>query len=224
MVKWFFFSLLILASFSNSSDAGIDSIANSICRVNNGHGFCTGWCYKEDADHYYIITAGHFTGGLTDDMDIKVNLYHSGEIKTVCAKKVFHIYEEKTVNDLSVVKIKKTDLGDYPKLGLVKFGSSSNSKIIWTYGCPDGKWPTAFKGRYLAQSKDYVDMFDFSPPIIPGRSGSPVFNEDASEVIGMIIMVSVEQDMFGRDIPEYGIASSIESIKKILDDNNLGVE
>ncbi len=223
MIKRLLFSLLILASFSNFSDAGIDSISNSICRVDNGFGFCTGWCYKEDADYYYLITAGHFTHGVTDDMKLKVTLYHSGELKVVEASKVFHVYEEKTPNDLTVVKIKKSALDNYPKFELVKLGTNHDSKILWTYGCPDGKWPTAFKGRFLKESKDYVDMFDFSPPIIPGRSGSPIFNE-SSEVIGMIVMVAVKIDALGNETPTYGIASSIESIRKILKENNLEVE
>lgn len=224
MTKWLFFSLLILASFSNFSDAGIDSVSNSICRVGNGHGYCTGWCYKEDDEYYYFITAGHFVGGIADEMTLEVNLYHSGEMKKLEGKKVFHIFEQNTEKDLTVFKVKKESFGDYPKPEALKLGKNHDSKIIWTYGCPDGKWPTACKGRYLTENQKDEDLWDFNPPVIRGRSGSPILNEDATEVIGMVLMCNAHIDNQGIETPINGIASSIESIREILKENNLEAE
>lgn len=208
MIKKLLFLLLILAPLSTSSGARIDDIPDSICRVSNGLSFGTAWCYKEDDDHYYLITAGHFDGGFKDKT-ITIDLYHNAEIKRVTGKYVYQTYVEHTAEDMSVIKIDKSEFGSYPGLKPLKLAKSTdNIKTIWSYGCSNGKYPTAYKGKFIGFSPEGPNLMDTFPPVIPGRSGSPVLNEN-HEVVGMIIMCNGEVTM----------ASTVEKIRTLLKDS-----
>jgi hypothetical protein len=225
MIKQVLFSLLILASLSNFSDAGINEVSDSICRMSNGDAFCTAWCYKEDEENYYLISAGHFKGGL-DDKKITLMLTHGGQAKNVTATTLFWICEEGTATDISVVKLAKKDMDDYRPFKPLKLAKDSKALYtIWSYGCSNGAWPSAFKGVFLELNEKRSDIFNFNPPIIPGRSGSPVLNEDGTEVVGMAIMCQasvVTVNGKETEVPIFAMASNIESIRKLLEDNNLG--
>lgn len=227
MIKRLLFSLLVLASLSNFSDAGINEVSDSICRISNGQAFGTAWCYKEDEENYYLISAGHFVGGL-EDKEIVLMLTHGGKAKNVKATKVLWLYEDGTTNDISVVKVTKEEMGDYRPFKTLKLAKDSKELYtIWSYGCSNGAWPSAFKGVFLESNKEKPNIFNFNPPIIPGRSGSPVLNDDGTEVIGMAIMCQAKiVTVNGKEteIPLFAMASNIESIRKLLQDNNLETE
>ncbi len=223
MIKWFLLSLLVLASLSNFSDAGINDVSNSICRIQTDTSCMTGWCYKEDDEYYYFISAGHFKDGL-ENKKITVSAFHDGAMQSFKAEKVFEVYEEGQPNDLSVVKLKKDELGDYTKFEpLVLAEISNGSHTIWSYGCSDGNWPTAFKGVYIGKFKERRRLFTFKPAVIQGRSGSPVLNEDGTEVIGMILMCHTTS-INEQEFREYGIAVTVEHIRSMLKENNLEVK
>jgi hypothetical protein len=202
-----FLLTLAVTLFSYKVNAGVPELSNCVCRVSNGVTMGTGFAYKKDEKNYYLITAGHFQGSMDN---IVIDVYHSGAAWAVQGKTLFHVYKENTTDDLTVISTDRHVLDSkYKPFDLVKFGLNYKEKpltIIWNYGCPDGHWPSAFKGRLLPQEQEWKGFIPFGPAVIGGRSGSPLMNYDCTTVIGMVVMCDGVR----------GLATPIDTINKIL--------
>ncbi len=221
MKYWFIFLILLVPS---SAFGGIEDIYYSVCRITDDRMIGTAFCYKEDKNKYYCLTAGHchHTG------KVLVDLFHDGYILRVNGNFIDYKNISFTTTDYGIITIDKTEIKDYSLLKPLKLASKIPTKgIIWTLGCSDGSWPSLYKGRILNE-KDmrpmpYIDklsysielvkltkdMVFFSPPPNQGRSGSPLLN-DKYEVIGMILM--------SGGTGNGGIAVSVDTLKKEIND------
>lgn len=183
------FSVLILSSvycvlLSAESPAGLKNISKSTCSINRG----TGVVFSEDETHFWIMTAGHCVvdsfGGIEKT---EVEFYHTGRRShKIVGEVLLATYDQGTVNDIAIVKIKKEDLLNYPSptiIPLAKRDAKVDEKIT-SYGCPNSNWPSGWTGRIVSVGKDYIIFY---PKPIQGRSGSGIFDEDGQAILGIII-------------------------------------
>jgi hypothetical protein len=216
--------LCVIALIANIAKADLNTISNSICKISSELACGSGFAYKEDKLNYFILTAGHITGIATTET--KVSLFHSGAMFEVPATTIFHKHHDlirldepasngdKTLCiDVAVLQVGKDSLTKigYPNFDLVKFGLGYKGKpntLIWNYGCPSCKWPTAFKGRLVRVNNS---LLEFTPTIMQGRSGSPLFDHKCEKVIGIVIMCN----------GQVGTASSIDVVNEILKEKEL---
>lgn len=211
--------ILFLLIVPTQAYAGVEELCSSVVRITDEKAMGTGFCIKEDAEKYYLITAGHI---YVDGGSVYVDLFHDGYIMRVWGQSEARQCVENTTLDWQVVSVLKKDIKDYSPLIPVKIADKVEKEgVIWTWGCSDGAWPTAFKGRLLSTMnfkdmwfvgeggfvqlvKETDDMVYFLPTPEKGRSGSPIFN-DKYELIGMILM---------QNPPHGGIAVSVNTLKE----------
>jgi V8-like Glu-specific endopeptidase len=168
-----------------------ESVCNVRIELKDGYTGGTGFTYKEDKDFYYIMTAAHV---VEDAVNITLIFYHngisqpevSGELHVQDYNKPESVHEGFRVRDAALIKVNKNKLTFSPKiipLADENYRIKRNDKIV-SLGCPNSTWPSAFLG---AVDKLIPERFYFWPDIAGGRSGSPVYNEDCSLVIGIAI-------------------------------------
>tara|TARA_Y100000004_G_scaffold124830_1_gene140412 strand:- start:1309 stop:1956 length:648 start_codon:yes stop_codon:yes gene_type:complete len=183
--------LLFSVCFPRVSSAGMEEVGDATCRISTGVSSGTGIIFKEDEDELFILTAAHV---LLDDkgsaqLNLSVKLYNSGKIShAIPAYNVFAHYMPKTTLDIAVIKIRKADLLSYPKPDVIPLAEKDyeikEGDIILSFGCPQGFWPSGWKGNVVIAEQGRTVV---RPYAIPGRSGSGIFDKEGTKVIGIII-------------------------------------
>ncbi len=196
-----FLFCVIISLIASIAKADLNALSNAICRIDTPDSIGTGFAYKEDEKNFYILTAGHLTG--IEKNKNEASLFHTGAQWKVSAELVLHNFVNHTTEeydkiipldsedlccDISVLKVTKESLKPYGNFAIVKFGLDYKEKkntLIWSYGCPDGNWPSGFKGRLLKLNENTVQ---FMPAPIGGRSGSPLMDHKCEKVIGIVTL------------------------------------
>ena len=142
----------------------------------------TGVVIAEDKENYYILTAGHVAQKF--ESDIKVIFYEEAE-EMVDAEVLFSkapsIKELKTNHeDLAIIRIKKENLSR--SLKPIPLGTHWG-RNVFTIGCSNGEIPSIIYGKIFKYNNGEFNI-DFSPG--HGRSGSGVFNKNATKVLGLV--------------------------------------
>lgn len=187
------------------ADAEILDLVKNTCRVrltilNEDNQFDyrlgSGWVVGEDADNYYIMTAGHVVDGVDSDgtkhpvIGAQVQFFypHMGlyvdtkilDVLMRAERKKPHTYHL----DLALLSLAKQEINlDLEPLALADFTAQRGERII-TYGCPDGGMPTMFFGRV---SSLYGDLITIQPSPKGGRSGSAVMDEGGNLMLGLVV-------------------------------------
>lgn len=187
-----------------------DEALDSTCFIKTTHGSGTGVVYAEDAEYFYICSAGHVLrdGNGKQDKTVEIGFYCDGRQSPLVNSEVLWTeYKANTSDDLGVVRLKKELVKDLP-VRVTPFDSEKDSigvdSVITSWGCANGSWATGLVGRITSSSNDYVY---FNPNPAVGRSGSPVFNKDGSKVVGIIVMQSASG----------GIAVPVPKIRSLLE-------
>jgi hypothetical protein len=196
-----FLFCVIISLIASIAKADLNTLSNSICRIDTSKSIGTGFAYKEDEDNYYLLTAGHLIG--IEDNQNEAVLFHTGAQWKVPAKLVWHDFISRTTTeydreipkdnkelccDISVLTVSKEAMKEYGGFKLVEFAKDYKEKkntLIWSYGCPDGNWPSGFKGRLMKVNENLIE---FTPAPIGGRSGSPLMDHDCKKVIGIVTL------------------------------------
>ena len=186
-------NLLILLFFAVSQPvcfASLEDALNATCKVSTKQGAGSGVVYAQDDKHFYIGTAAHVilnnkNEALASETTFYNNGFRSHKIKSEI---MFWAYKEKTVTDFAIIRVKKEDFRNYPHPKPVPFAKKDYNidrlDVVISYGCARGGWPTGWKGHVTETSPEGIKVKPFP---IQGRSGSAVFNEDASRVLGIIV-------------------------------------
>lgn len=138
-----------------------------------------------------ILTAGHVVEGRSD---VWVSFFEDGSRRLPVPAKIR--WSEmisggayRGVRDLAMLDVDLKELGSYRPKAVEVDKSDEKMKINATFtsvGCPNGLWPTAFKGRIVGKGEP-ENMVCFVPPVIGGRSGSPIFNRNCDRITGIVI-------------------------------------
>jgi hypothetical protein len=162
----------------------------------------------QDKERIYILTAGHCTDGYKK---LHVIFFNTGvPCAAMEAELLIQKYVKDTIDDIAIISVEKKLFKDYPipkamPLGTTEEKITLGRKII-SCGTPGGRWPTMFLGSI---GPDYGTAFLFLPQPVKGRSGSGIFDEDGTKILGVVI----------AQRGEIGLAVSIKSIYRLLGDH-----
>ena len=181
LASWIFF-------FAAVADASIRDVIQTTCHVNRA----TGVVFSQDEENYLILTAAHVIVDKDGNEEpVTVQFSHTGRLSPVInGTLVWKEYVKQTTTDLAVVKVAKKDLGRYPPPKIIPLDRNARIRlgdVVVTCGCPHSQWPTALIGHVKSTS---ADKFKIVPQLLPGRSGSGVFDEKGEKLLGIVIWQS----------------------------------
>lgn len=209
------FSILFLAAFcllpAAYCAAAIEDVIEATCRVRlqSGNMYATGTgCAFEVRDgEVRILTNYHVA---ENSPNLQVEFWHRGHKSTTlyAASRWFSFQDQPSHRDVCVIAIPLADFGGYPPtiIPLAPRGTRvSPGEPIVSCGCEEGRWPSAWLGHVVDQP-DSVTL-RFEPISIPGRSGSALFDEDATQIVGLV----------GWHDQTYGVAMTLEELYRAFD-------
>jgi hypothetical protein len=186
-----------------------DEALDSTCLIKTDNNYGTGVVYAEDANYFYICSAGHVlrNNGI-QDKTAKIGFFCEGRRSQLVDSEVLWTeYKANTSDDLGVIRLKKELVKGLP-IKVIPFDSErdpiSVDSSITSWGCANGSWVTGWSGRVTSSNNNYIY---FNPNPAVGRSGSPIFNKDSSKIVGIIVMQSTSG----------GIAVPVPKIRNLLE-------
>ena len=233
-MRYLFLSLVFVVSGQiEQATASPKEVMRATCRVYANyerHGderrmAGTGIVVGETDKIFRILTAGHVIddveyfevdarrGGKVDVeyklKSVQVQFFTNGFPSELFAVHVvWKQHEVNKVKDLALITVDKKLFKHYPKPKPIPLASAKTvvgkNQRIFSCGCADARWPTLWMGhvRHI-----YKNRFEFHPDAISGRSGSAIFDEKCTKVIGIIIWKDTEDT-------DGGTAISISEIYK----------
>jgi hypothetical protein len=181
----FLSSVIALLCLCGSASADLDECYRSTCKIRAGGGAGSGCVYAVDATYAYILTNYHVAGG--PGTRVTVTFVARGfSSNPLAAETVWHSFSPSHHRDMAVVRVPLASFGSrVPKpIPLAKPGYQVKpGQTITTVGCPNAQWPSARVGH--ADSVE-SDIIVFTPAAIPGQSGSAIFDESGSFIVGLI--------------------------------------
>lgn len=193
--------------------ADTSKVIDAACRIEVvGEGSVgTGCVFNVTTAVVQVLTAAHVVDakiGTAVDCTFYYRGYPSGAIrgKVVWAARG----EGKSTRDVAVVEIPRQSFGDIipPVIPLAPDTRViQRNETIQSCGCPKGSWPNAFKGHVLNVDESAIKI---CPRPAQGRSGSALVNEDGTEILGVIIWQSTDQE------EPCGYAVSIQEIWRAM--------
>tara|TARA_Y100000034_G_scaffold129820_1_gene187003 strand:- start:2646 stop:3341 length:696 start_codon:yes stop_codon:yes gene_type:complete len=212
---------ILVVGFPTLACADIKNAMQSVCRVTVTYkevseddpevkvikyAAGTGVIYQEDEKKYWIMTAGHVVDK-EDVSKIEVEFFAKGfQTTRFEVKKAWLNYTHGGTNDLAILHMEKASLGRWHKPTVMPIAPRTRKlkvhQVVFSTGCPKGSWPTTFLGHIRSTQGS---TFTFVPCPHKGRSGSPVFDENGTEIIGIVIWQDPERHQYGTAISVAGI-------------------
>mgnify|MGYP003333932074 CR=1 FL=1 len=197
-MKRFALAVVLLLSSYGILDADTLDSYNSVCTIHveleKSWTGGTGFVYKEDKNFFYVMTAGHVIDGCIKNYCL-LHFFNNGKavdaVQGEISKKDYNksetIDESELVRDIAILKVKKTDFKNFQPTIIPLAPANKRIAIdetVFSLGCPNLRWPSAFLGSV---NHSIPERFFFSPDVIGGRSGSPVYDKNCTMVIGVVI-------------------------------------
>lgn len=187
-----------VSAFSDTTQ--INNVFASVVKVENDRTFGSGGCINIDDKYVYIITNRHVAGDVGNNVDLF--FYREGhESSKVSGKVIWTAYKKNQPVDIALIRVSLNNLGGW-KPTVIPFEEDvvKEGTPCITIGCPKAEWPKAVKGHIY---KNAGGTYLISPTVVPGQSGSVLFNEDGTKAIGLIAWYE----------GNYGKAMTSETIK-----------
>ena len=203
--------IIVLFALLSGANGQNTSLFESVMKVRaSGGAYGTATFINEDEEYYYALTNYHVTGGKNPD----IQCFREGHASIYMqAKVIWNAYTPNEPKDISLLAIKKSQLNWKPTI--ISFLEDDiiykSGDTIVTIGCPGANWPEAFKGHI---NKVQGGKYYFTPVALPGRSGSVLFNHDATKAIGLIAWYDPDTDQ--------GIAMTAETIQNAVNGKRTG--
>lgn len=193
---------LLLLLLTGTAQAAIEDCIEATVRVRAAAdgGTGTGCCVNKTDSHLFILTNHHVAGG--PGSQVTVEFWHRGFQSNTCTGYVVAAQIDQRI-DAALVAVARELVSpvDPPVIPLGEPGMEPKvGDTVVSVGCAAGAWPSAFKGNVKSILGSHQHVY-FSPPVANGRSGSALFNEDGSRVVGLIAWRS--------DAEQAGIAQSL---------------
>ena len=200
------FILIFCLLLNNTAVAGINEILDATCKIKIGKFSGTATVFKEDAEYYWLISAGHVGYPGTKGTAC---FYLKGEpSQEIPLEFVWRTWKKGTSDDLAFYKFKKPKDLKIKVIPLApKYYKVTNNEVILTCGCAHGLWPTLWRGKVTDLTTQRVE---FQPPVPIGRSGSGIFNEGGAVILAVII---TSDSNHGQAVPIEKIYNFLENIK-----------
>lgn len=200
--------LLVTGMLGREALADLSACVDATCRVYGATGAVgTGCTFDETGEEYLVLTNAHVVGqgeGGEVACEFWRNGYSLGRVK---AQVVREWRSASPSRDIAIVAVSKKNLSEAAAIvPLGPRGVSLESRTVLSVGCAMAKWPTAWKGHVLEADGGIVS---FVPTPADGRSGSALFNEDGSMIVGLVTWRSADN--------AYGIAMHLGEIYAAFD-------
>ncbi len=181
--------------------ASLSDAIDATCRVTSGNGRGTGCAFELSSGHVYVLTAAHVADGQT----VQCEFWRDGHMSAPLPGEVIRRNPAELVDSAIIAIDVEEFAGVLPKVipmaprgYVLKPGAT-----ITSVGCAKGAWSTGWKGH--AQGYSGTDLH-FTPPPANGRSGSAIFNADATMIVGLLRARTIDD--------RQGIATSIQALYK----------
>ena len=142
------------------------------CRVSVSGARGTGFFIGTYGDKAYIVTNYHV---VTKNQTATLDFWTNGKKESISGRIEWRYYVEDLPADFAVIVVSATELKaiDPPYIALGGADAKpSVGAVIISSGAPDGRFPQAWKGQVLEYYNNKTAVF--SPPPVPGQSGSPI--------------------------------------------------
>ena len=144
----------------------------AVCRVCVSGARGSGWFAGYENDVCYIVTNFHV---VTSNKTARLDFWTNGKLESVNGSIVERAYDANMPADFACVSVSAADLKkiDPPFLPIGgEDAKPSVGAIVVSAGAPDGRFVQAWKGMVLEYFNGKTAIF--SPPPVPGQSGSPI--------------------------------------------------
>ena len=165
-------AVLALAACGDPIDATV--------RLSAGGTLGTGTVFRDDEEGVWILTCRQVVGS---NRTMQVDLWRNGWQATT--QVTGQVRSVGTQTDSAVVFVPASALGDY-RPPVIPFATRRGQvgDTILSVGCPNGTWPTMFRGHLI--KSDLPGCLSFVPPPAGGRSGSGILKEDGAAILGVL--------------------------------------
>ena len=161
--------------------ATLSDCLDATCRISTSKGALgTGCCFHRASDRFFVLTAAHVVESTTK---VDCEFWRRGHLSSPIQGTVFW---RSPVSDLAIIAVAKQAFGGvFPAIvPLADSGKRLRSgDTIYSVGCANGSWPTAWKGHFLGYEQGDVV---FRPPPASGRSGSAVFDSQCQRIVAIV--------------------------------------
>jgi hypothetical protein len=167
---------------TGSPDPNTDRVLRASCRIFAGNARGSGVIFDADADSYHVLTNAHVVGRVGNRvmLEFEHSGYRSGPIPGRVVRS--HIARNTSI-DLAIVELPRSRFpGPMPVVPLAGVGFTDESPTVLTCGA-QGAAVSLQRGHIVRRTRGLIY---YKPEALPGRSGSPLFNEDGSRVIGLV--------------------------------------
>lgn len=184
-VPWKRLAALIIAALLIPSVAlaDMETAYRATCRIRAGAGSGTGCVYQEDATYYYVLSNAHVCGA-SPGQSVSCIFNVEGRETQVPGYVCWSSGQPET-RDQAVVAIKKSDVSFRP--GVIPLAPRNyilqGNESVGSVGCPKGGWNALWRGHAISNNGRTMD---FLPSPLPGRSGSAIFDQSFSQIVGLV--------------------------------------
>jgi len=186
---------------ARGAEASLTEAIDATCRITaGGSSRGTGCVFERSEGRVFVLTCAHVVGGSSL---VECEFWKDGHLSRPLAGTVTMRSSEA---DAAIIMVPETAFGGAPPVVvpiaprdyIVRPGD-----MLTSVGCANGSWSTGWKGHALGYRG--TDLH-FMPTPANGRSGSAVFNGDATQIVGLL------RARTGDDSGSNGIATSIQGL------------
>lgn len=200
LVVLFLIILFFMATRSNGADfrraETFEDAFGAACRVSVSGARGTGFFIGAVGNDAYIVTNYHV---VTKNQVGTLDFWTNGKKESITGRVEWRYYDADMPGDFAVFVVDADELKEIDPPFLALGGVDAKPSIgafIISCGAPDGRFPQAWKGQILEYYSGKTAIF--SPPPVPGQSGSPIceFVDGELFVTGILTWLIGEK---GRD-------------------------
>lgn len=185
------------------------------CRINAGNSRGTGTFFQACGSKAYIVTCQHVVGST---VDLTTDFWGNSVKQNIKGRVCWRYFDASDPGDFAIIAVDAETLKrevDPPYVPLA--GSDARPTVngfIVSSGAPDGRFTQAWKGKVVEYYQDSTAIF--SPPPVPGQSGSGIMEYIDGElyITGILTWLIGEK---GRDDSKGGaipVANIYKAAKK----------
>lgn len=198
----------------------LEDARGAVCRVCVPGARGSGFFFGVEGDYGLIGTNYHV---VQKNRNARLDFWTNGVMESVNATIDWRAYNYALLYDFAIMRVPVEDLARINPCWIALAGADAKPNIgaiIISCGAPDGRFPQAWKGQLTEYYNGKTAVF--SPPPVPGQSGSPIceYIDDELFVTGVLTWLFGEK---GRDESKGG-AIPIANLYKALGMKGADVE
>lgn len=195
-----------------------EDVHDATCRVCVSGARGTGWFAGAKDGFAFVFTNHHV---VTSNQTARLDFWTNGRMESVQGKIILRAYDADLPADFACIQVDASELKkiDPPFLPIGGVDAKpSPGAVIVSSGAPDGRFTQCWKGQVLEYYNGKTAIF--SPPPVPGQSGSPICEYVDGELFATGILTWLIGEK-GRDDSKGG-AIPIMNLYRFLKHSNAG--